>query len=138
MARQMGVATLSEREKTVLEAVIRTYVETAEPAGSRMVARRCGLGVSPATVRNTMADLEEKGFLYHPHTSAGRIPTDLAYRFYVDDLMPQARVSPAEQRRLRRGLLEVEGAGPLALLVRRAATMPTRARQKVFTSPPRG
>ena len=121
MARQMGVATLSEREKTVLEAVIRTYVETAEPAGSRMVARRCGLGVSPATVRNTMADLEEKGFLYHPHTSAGRIPTDLAYRFYVDDLMPQARVSPAEQRRLRRGLLEVEGAGPLALLVRRAA-----------------
>jgi len=120
-ARQMGVATLSERERTVLEAVIRTYVETAEPAGSRMVARRCGLGVSPATVRNTMADLEEKGFLYHPHTSAGRIPTDLAYRFYVDDLMPQARVSPAEQRRLRRGLLEVEGAGPLALLMRRAA-----------------
>ncbi len=74
----MSGAALSEREKTILEAVIRTYVETAEPAGSRTVARCCGLGVSAATVRNTMADLEEKGFLYHPHTSAGRIPTDLA------------------------------------------------------------
>src|SRR5512146_2963773 len=119
--RQESVARLSERGITVLETVICTYVSTAEPAGSRMVARRCGLGVSPATVRNTMADLEDKGFLYHPHTSAGRSPTDRAYRFYVDDLMPQARVSAAEQRRLRRGLLEVEGAGPLALLVRRAA-----------------
>jgi heat-inducible transcriptional repressor len=120
-ALQMSGGVLSDREKTVLEAVIRTYVETAEPAGSRMVARRCGLGVSAATVRNTMADLEERGFLYHPHTSAGRIPTDLAYRFYVDALMPQSRVSVAEQRRLRRGLLEGEGWGPLALLMRRAA-----------------
>ena len=117
----MSGAVLSEREKTVLEAVIRTYVETAEPAGSRMVARCCGLGVSAATVRNTMADLEEKGFLYHPHTSAGRIPTDLAYRFYVNSLMPQSRVSVAEQRRLRRGLVEPETPGPLALLMRRAA-----------------
>ena len=116
----MGVAPLSEREKTVLEAVVRTYVETAEPAGSRLVARCCGLGVSAATVRNTMSDLEEKGFLYHPHTSAGRIPTDLAYRFYVDSLMPASRVSATEQRRLRRGLVE-EAAGPLALLMRRAA-----------------
>jgi len=116
----MVVASLTEREKTVLEVVVRTYVETAEPAGSRMVARCCGLGVSAATVRNTMSDLEEKGFLYHPHTSAGRIPTDLAYRFYVDSLMPASRVSATEQRRLRRGLVE-EGLGPLALLMRRAA-----------------
>ncbi len=116
----MGVASLSERERTVLEAVVRTDVETAEPAGSRTVARCCGLGVSAATVRNTMQDLEEKGFLYHPHTSAGRIPTDLAYRFYVDSLMPPSRVSATEQRRLRRGLVE-EGLGPLALLMRRAA-----------------
>ncbi len=116
----MGVASLSEREKTVLEAVVRTYVETAEPAGSRTVARACGLGVSAATVRNTMQDLEEKGFLYHPHTSAGRIPTDVAYRFYVDALMPASRMSATEQRRLRRGIVE-EGPGPLALLMRRAA-----------------
>ncbi|HEX6373689.1 MAG TPA: HrcA family transcriptional regulator, partial [Longimicrobium sp.] len=57
---------LSEREHQILEAVIRTYVETAEPAGSRNVARRFRLGISPATVRNTMSDLEEKGYLYHP------------------------------------------------------------------------
>jgi heat-inducible transcriptional repressor len=109
---------LTEREEQVLEAVIRTYVETAEPAGSRTVARRHGLGVSPATVRNAMADLEEKGFLFHPHTSAGRIPTDLAYRYYVDTLMRPLRVTVAEQRRVRREL--EEGQGPLEHLIRRA------------------
>lgn len=83
----MAHGELSERERQVLEAVIRSYVETAEPTGSRTISRRFGLGVSPATIRNTMADLEEKGYLYHPHTSAGRIPTDKAYRVYVDGLM---------------------------------------------------
>ena len=83
----MPRAELSDRERQVLEAVIRSYVETAEPAGSRTISRRFGLGVSQATIRNTMSDLEEKGFLFHPHTSAGRIPTDKAYRFYVDGLM---------------------------------------------------
>ncbi|WKW12434.1 heat-inducible transcriptional repressor HrcA [Pseudogemmatithrix spongiicola] len=87
---------LNTRERQVLEAVIQSYVETAEPAGSRTISRRFGLGVSPATIRNTMADLEEKGFLYHPHTSAGRIPTDKAYRFYVDGLMHQGQPLPAQ------------------------------------------
>src|SRR5688572_30067000 len=82
---------LTERERRVLEAVIQSYVETAQPAGSSAIARRFGLGVSPATIRNTMSDLEEKGLLYHPHTSAGRVPTDVAYRIYVDSLM---RVPP--------------------------------------------
>src|SRR5512145_1561309 len=82
----MGFPDLNERERRVLEAVIQSYVETAEPAGSRTISRRFGLGVSAATIRNTMSDLEEKGYLYHPHTSAGRIPTDLAYRAYVDAL----------------------------------------------------
>jgi heat-inducible transcriptional repressor len=89
---------LSLREQQVLEAVIRAYVETAEPAGSRTISRRFGLGVSPATIRNTMADLEEKGFLYHPHTSAGRIPTEKAYRFYVDGLMARHQPLPAAER----------------------------------------
>jgi heat-inducible transcriptional repressor len=110
---------LSDREEQVLEAVIRTYVETAEPAGSRTVARRHGLGVSSATIRNAMADLEEKGFLFHPHTSAGRIPTDLAYRYYVDTLMRPVRIPAAEQRRLRQQLQE-EGLGPLERLIRRS------------------
>ena len=75
---------LSERERRVLEAVIETYISTAEPAGSQTVARRSWLGMSPASIRNVMSDLEAKGLLYHPHTSAGRIPTDQAYRVYVD------------------------------------------------------
>src|SRR6185436_5701812 len=73
---------LTERERKVLEAVIESYVQTAEPAGSRTIARRFPLGVSAATIRNTMSDLEERGYLFHPHTSAGRVPTDLAYRMY--------------------------------------------------------
>jgi heat-inducible transcriptional repressor len=112
---------LNEREEAVLEAVIRTYIETAEPAGSRTVAKRHGLGVSPATIRNAMADLEEKGYLYHPHTSAGRIPTDLAYRYYVDTMMRPVRISAAEQRRLRRELGDDEAPGGLERLIRRAA-----------------
>jgi heat-inducible transcriptional repressor len=116
-----AVQVLTEREERVLEAVIRTYVETAEPAGSRTVAKRHGLGVSPATIRNAMSDLEEKGFLFHPHTSAGRIPTDHAYRYYVDTLMRPVRLSVAEQRQVRRELRDVQSSGPLEQLVRRAA-----------------
>jgi heat-inducible transcriptional repressor len=111
--------TLTEREEQILEAVIRTYVETAEPAGSRTVARRHALGVSPATIRNAMSDLEDKGFLFHPHTSAGRIPTDQAYRYYVDALMRPVRLPALEQRRLRRELKE-EGQGPLERLIDRS------------------
>ena len=114
----MSEAALTDRERAVLDAVIRIYVETAEPAGSRTVARRHRLGVSPATVRNTMADLEEKGFLFHPHTSAGRVPTDQAYRYYVDTLMRPHRLTAAERQKLR---LELgEEIGPLERLVRRA------------------
>ena len=118
----MASPPLNDREERILEAVIRTYVETAEPAGSRTVAKRHGLGVSPATIRNTMSDLEDKGFLFHPHTSAGRIPTDLAYRYYVNTLMRPVRLTAAEQRRLRRELAEAtDGQGPLERLVHRAA-----------------
>jgi heat-inducible transcriptional repressor len=116
----MNGVSLNDREQRVLEAVIRTYVETAEPAGSRTVAKRFGLGVSAATIRNAMADLEEKGFLYHPHTSAGRIPTDLAYRYYVDTLMQPIRLTTAEQRLLRRQLAD-EASGPIERVIRRAA-----------------
>ena len=78
---------LTDRERRVLECVIQSYVETAEPAGSRTIAKKYKLGVSAATIRNTMSDLEERGYLYHPHTSAGRIPTDHAYRVYVDEMV---------------------------------------------------
>src|SRR5215213_4155288 len=97
----MASQELSKRERRVLEAVIRTYVETAEPAGSRTLSRRFGLGVSPATIRNTMSDLEEKGFLFHPHTSAGRVPTNKAYRLFVDELLAlPAIVTSSESGRM--------------------------------------
>ncbi len=117
----MAAEPLTEREHRVLEAVIRTYVETAEPAGSRTVARRFNLGISPATVRNTMSDLEEKGYLFHPHTSAGRMPTDRGYRFYVDSLLNQPRRPENGTKEALR--LELQGAdrSGVELLVRRAA-----------------
>src|SRR5216117_3452226 len=103
-------ASLTERERQVLEAVIETYVQTAEPAGSRTIARRFGLALSAASIRNTMSDLEEKGYLYHPHTAAGRIPTDLAYRVYVDSLMHPPRVSASESHQIREELVSERNA----------------------------
>jgi heat-inducible transcriptional repressor len=115
----MPLPSLSARERLVLEAVIQCYVETAEPAGSRTIARKFGLGVSPATIRNTMSDLEEKGYLFHPHTSAGRVPTDIAYRLYVDSLMRPATIDGAEVDRLAE---EISGGGSaIETILRRAA-----------------
>jgi heat-inducible transcriptional repressor len=115
----MPQPSLSARERLVLEAVIQCYVETAEPAGSRTIARKFGLGVSPATIRNTMSDLEEKGYLFHPHTSAGRVPTDIAYRLYVDSLMRPATIDGSEVDRLAE---EISGGGSaIETILRRAA-----------------
>src|SRR2546426_5729114 len=102
----MPAASLNDRERQVLEAVIETYVQPAEPAGSRTIARRFRIGLSAATIRNTMSDLEEKGYLYHPHTSAGRIPTDLAYRVYVNSLMRLSQVSASDSHQIREELAE--------------------------------
>lgn len=95
---------LTTRERQVLEAVIRTFVETAEPTASRTVSRRSDLGVSPATIRNTMSDLAQKGYLTQAHPSAGRTPTDKAYRYYVDALMRVEALSPEEVRRLEQSV----------------------------------
>src|SRR5918997_7029057 len=115
----MSFQELSERERRVLEAVIQTYVATAEPAGSRTLSRRFGLGVSPATIRNTMSDLEEKGFLFHPHTSAGRVPTDKAYRVYVDALLSLPPVETPERERLQEQI--AAGGTAIENILRRAA-----------------
>ena len=93
---------LGERGRQVLQAVIFEYIVTAEPVGSRQLAKKYALGLSPATIRNTMADLEEMGYLTHPHTSAGRVPTDTAYRFYVDFLMRTAQIGRPDALRLQR------------------------------------
>ena len=81
---------LSERSRKVLYAVVQSYINYPDPVGSRIVTKRYSFGLSPATIRNIMSDLEEMGFLTQPHTSAGRIPTDLGYRFYVDSLATEA------------------------------------------------
>lgn len=115
----MALPGLNERERRVLEAVIQTYVETAQPAGSRSLAHKFGLGVSPATIRNTMSDLEEKGYLYHPHASAGRVPTDVAYRVYVDSLIPIRPPAATERRRLTAQI--ATGGSAVEAILRRAA-----------------
>ncbi|HEV8614994.1 MAG TPA: heat-inducible transcriptional repressor HrcA [Methylomirabilota bacterium] len=85
---------MDARERDVLIAIIREYIDSAEPVGSRVLAKRHFPTLSPATIRNAMADLEEMGYLAQPHTSAGRVPTDKAYRFYVDSF-PRAAASGA-------------------------------------------
>src|SRR5687767_3022811 len=89
---------MDARHRDVLVAIIREYIDSAEPVGSRVLTRRHFPSLSPATIRNTMADLEEMGYLSQPHTSAGRVPTDKAYRFYVDHLRGMSwgdRTAPA-------------------------------------------
>ncbi len=103
---------LDSRKKKVLQAIVEDYIATAEPVGSRTIARKYNLGVSPATIRNEMADLEEMGYLEQPHTSAGRIPSDLGYRFYVDCLMAPCDHSSIDHESIasayRRKVREIE------------------------------
>lgn len=86
---------LNERNKKVLCAVVQSYINHPDPVGSRAVTKKYSFGLSPATIRNIMADLEDMGFLTQPHTSAGRVPTDLGYRFYVDSLVAEGSYYPS-------------------------------------------
>lgn len=91
-------AELGPRKSAVLHAIVEEYVRSGEPVGSETIAERAGIGVSSATIRNEMAALEELGYLTHPHTSAGRIPTDIGYRHYVDSLPAGGRLREAQRR----------------------------------------
>jgi heat-inducible transcriptional repressor len=97
---------MDDRKKRILQAVTDDYINTAEPVGSRTIARKYDLGISPATIRNEMADLEESGYLEQPHVSAGRVPSQKGYRFYVDFIMQTRDVSREEKLRIRRRLEE--------------------------------
>lgn len=88
---------LNERERTILRSIIYSFIQTATPVGSRYISKRHGLDLSPATVRNVMSDLEFLGYIDHPHTSAGRIPTDKGYRFYVDSLIELETLSEQDR-----------------------------------------
>lgn len=93
----MNYEELNDREKTILRNIIHQFILTATPVGSRNIAKRYDLGLSPATIRNIMSDLEDSGFLDHPHTSAGRIPTDKGYRFFVNTLMDPPQLKNEEK-----------------------------------------
>jgi heat-inducible transcriptional repressor len=93
---------LTTREREILSAVVQHFILTAMPVGSRQLARKRSLDLSPATIRNVMADLEEMGLLCHPHTSAGRVPSDLGYRIYVNDLMDSRGLTSEEQEAIER------------------------------------
>ena len=91
---------LDDRKYLILQAIIDDYIMTAMPVGSRTISRKSGVGFSPATIRNEMSDLEELGYLDQPHTSAGRVPSDKAYRLYVDRLLKVGKLSEDESERM--------------------------------------
>jgi heat-inducible transcriptional repressor len=104
-------APLTHRESEILRAAVEEFIATAEPIGSRILTQRRGLPMSPATVRNVMADLERLGLLGHPHTSAGRVPTARGYRVYLDSLLPRRRLTPHERLEVR-SRLDLDDADP--------------------------
>ncbi|MDR3294800.1 MAG: heat-inducible transcriptional repressor HrcA [Clostridiales Family XIII bacterium] len=91
---------LTERKLRILQAIVADFISSAEPVGSRTLSKKYGMGISPATIRNEMSDLEELGYLTHPHTSAGRVPSDRAYRLYVDKLMEKCELAKEEKQRI--------------------------------------
>ena len=101
---------LDERKIAILRAVVQEYIETAQPVGSSHVAHARGVNVSPATVRNEMAVLEQEGYLVQPHTSAGRIPTDKGYRSFVDNLSEPGRLDAARKQQIREFFASAHGA----------------------------
>ena len=96
--------TISERKKKILAAVVDEYIRTAEPVGSKLIAQNAGLGCSSATIRNELAELVAMGYLEQPHTSAGRVPTPMGYRMYVNELMEKQKLSLEESEEINRRL----------------------------------
>jgi heat-inducible transcriptional repressor len=98
--RRQGLALLDQRSRDIFRRLVETYLDTGEPVGSRTISRILPSTLSPASVRNVMMDLEESGLIYSPHTSAGRVPTDIGLRFFVDALLEVGSISPEERARI--------------------------------------
>ncbi len=113
---------LSARKMEILRAVVTDYVKTAQPVGSRTIARRYKMGFSPATIRNEMADLEEMGYLLQPHTSAGRIPSQKGYRYYVDELMQEIQLDDDEKKSIH-GIFSYEKIREVEDIIRQASKL---------------
>ncbi len=112
---------LNERKKAILRSIVDDYIHTALPVGSRTISRKHELGLSSATIRNEMADLEELGYIAQPHTSAGRIPSDKGYRFYVDNLVNIQDLANEEMQQIRKSM--ESKMGELGDLLKRATTL---------------
>ena len=111
MAIREDARPLDERPREILRLIIRSYVTSGEPVGSRTLAKSMDWRLSPATIRNIMSDLEDEGYLAQPHTSAGRIPSEKGYRFYVDNLADSGKLSKSDERYISRMLSESETSG---------------------------
>jgi len=120
----MSVIDLPKRDQQVLEAVVNDYIQSGEPVGSRAVSKRYGLKVSSATIRNIMADLEDLGLLYQPHTSAGRVPTDRGLRLYLDSIMKFKELEKEERALIQKAFRESQG--DIAELLRRTTRILSR------------
>ena len=104
MHSKHNIEELNDREKSILRSVVQQFIITASPVGSRHITKKYEMGISPATVRNIMADLEESGYVNHPHTSAGRVPTDKGYRYYVDSLMELKKLKSSDKGLINKSL----------------------------------
>lgn len=122
--------TLSEREQQVLLYIVEQFVTTATPIGSRTLSKSTDLNLSPASIRNVMADLEERGLIGHPHTSAGRVPTDMGYRYYVNSIMPRIELS-SEERDFLEAQFEKEGSSAIHELIRSSSHILSRISQQL-------
>ena len=127
---------LSERSREILKTVIHAYINDAEPVGSRTVAKKAGLGLSPATIRNAMADLEDIGLLFQPHSSAGRLPTETGLRYYVDFLLEKENLSWGDQVAIEKGLM-LRSAGLVATLKRAVQLLASFSGHAAVVSAPR-
>jgi len=99
---------LNDREKEILKSVIKSYISSGKPVGSRVLSKKRKDNLSPATIRNIMADLEEAGYLVQPHTSAGRVPTDKGYRFYVDNLLDSTKLNRSDQESINQSIFKTD------------------------------
>lgn len=113
---------INERKLKILQAIVSDYVTTGEPVGSRTLAKKYDLGISPATIRNEMSDLEEMGYLEQPHTSSGRVPSSKGYRVYVDKLMTQKESTPGELRLIESQIINL-ASFEIEKIIRQASMM---------------
>lgn len=122
---------MNERKKALLSTITKVYIKTAKPVGSNLLVDKYHFNVSPATIRNEMMQLEEEGYVTHPHTSAGRVPTEKGYRFYIDNFLKESKLSQKEQTLINR-VIKASGKDERLLLKNLAKVMAELSDEAVF------